>query len=76
MMWQRDTSGECPDEDEGSTTITGGSTSYDIMGLAGISSYSITVIATNIAGSSAVSDAVTAMTGMAGALLHSVLVMS
>ena len=65
-MWQRDTSGECSDEDEGSTTITDGSTSYDIMGLAGISSYSITVTATNVAGSSAVSDAVTAMTPEAG----------
>ena len=66
MMWQRDTSGECSREDEGSTTITDGSTSYDIMGLAGISSYSITVTATNVAGSSAVSDAVTAMTFEAG----------
>ena len=61
-MWQRDTSGECSDEDEGSTTITDGSTSYDIMGLQEDSSYSITVTATNIAGSSAISDAVTAMT--------------
>ena len=86
VMWQRDTSGECSDEDEGSTTITDGSTSYDIMGLEdegsttitdgstsydimGIeedSSYSITVTATNVAGSSAVSDAVTAMTLEAG----------
>ena len=66
MMWQRDTSGQCSDEDEGSTTITDGSTSYDIMGLAGISSYSITVTATNVAGSSVVSDAVTAMAGVAG----------
>ena len=66
MMWQRVTSGECFDEDEGNTTITDGSTSYDIMGLAGISSYSITVTATNVAGSSAVSDAVTEMTFGAG----------
>ena len=65
MMWQRDTSGECSVEDEGSTTITDSSTSYDIMGLAGISSYSITVTATNVAGNSAVS-ARTAMTFEAG----------
>ena len=65
VMWQRDTSGECSDEDEGSTTITDGSTSYDIMGLEEDSSYSITVTATNSAGS-AVSDAVTAMTLEAG----------
>ena len=62
VMWQRDTSGECPDEDEGSTTITDGSTSYDIMGLEEDSSYSITVTASNAAGSSAVSNTVTAMT--------------
>ena len=66
VMWQRDTSGECSDEDEGNTTITDGSTSYDIMGLAGISSYTITVTATNVAGSSAVGSN-TAMTLVAGA---------
>ena len=66
MMWQRDTSGECPDEDEGSTTITDGSTSYDIMGLEEDSSYSITVTAISVAGSSAVSNTVTAMTLEAG----------
>ena len=37
--------------DEGSTTITDGSTSYDIMGLEEDSSYTITVTATNVAGS-------------------------
>ena len=65
MMWQRDTSGECSDEDEGSTTITDGSTSCVIMGIEEDSSYSITVTATNSAGS-AVSDAVTAVTLEAG----------
>ena len=64
MMWQRDTSGECPDEDEDSTTITDGSTSYDIMGLEEGSSYIVTVTASNAAGSSAVT--VTAMTPEAG----------
>ena len=64
VMWQRDTSGECPDEDEGSTTIS--STILDIMGLAGISNYTISVTAVNAAGSSAVSETVTAMTEEAG----------
>ena len=62
VMWQRDTSGECPDEDEDSISLTDGSTSYDIMGLEEDSSYSITVTASNAAGSSAVSNTVTAMT--------------
>ena len=63
-MWQRDTSVGCRDEDENSTTITEGSTSYEIMGLEEDSSYSLTVTATNAAGSSAVSE--TAMTEEAG----------
>ena len=66
VMWQRDTSGECPDEDEDSISLTDGSTSYDIMGLEEDSSYSITVTASNAAGSSAVSNTVTAMTMEAG----------
>ena len=65
VMWQRDTSGECPDEDEDSISLTDGSTSYDIMGLEEDSSYSITVTARNAAGS-AVSNTVTAMTREAG----------
>ena len=64
VMWQRDTSVGCSDEDEGSTTITDGSTSYEIMGLEEDSSYSLTVTAANEAGSSAVS--VTSMTEEAG----------
>ena len=63
-MWQRDTSVGCSDEDEDSTTISGGSTSYEIMGLEEDSSYSLTVTAANAAGRSAVS--VTAMTEEAG----------
>ena len=66
VMWQIDTSVECSDEDEGSTTITDGSTSYEIMGLEEDSSYSLTVTAVNAAGSSAVSETVTAMTEEAG----------
>ena len=65
-MWQRDTSVGCSDEDEGSTTITDGSTSYEIMGLEEDSRYTISMTAANAAGSSAVSETVTAMTEEAG----------
>ena len=41
VMWKRNTSGECPDEDEGSATITDGSTSYTITGLEENSRYTI-----------------------------------
>ena len=51
MMWQRDTSGECSNEDEGSTTITDGSTSYDITGLEEDSRYTVSVMAMNSIGS-------------------------
>ena len=66
VMWQRDTSGECPDEDEGSISLTDGSTSYDIMGVEEDSSYIITVTASNTAGISSVSNTLTAMTQEAG----------
>ena len=66
VMWQRDTSGDCSDEDEGSMSITDGSTSYMITGRQEDSSYSITVTAVNAAGSSEVSDTVTDTTGEAG----------
>ena len=65
VMWERDTSGECPGMDEGSVTITGGSTSYTILRLEEDSSYTITVTATNAVGS-AVSVPVTAITLKAG----------
>ena len=65
MTWQRDTSGECSDEDEGNTTITDGSTSYDIMGLEEDSNYTVSVMAINSIGN-ANSDTVTGMTVEAG----------
>ena len=71
VMWERDTLGECGDEDEGSTTITDGSASYTITGLEEDSSYAIAVTATNAAGS-AVSDPVTGITGEAGEGLNNV----
>ena len=66
VMWQRDTSGDCPDEDEGSMSITDGSTSLTLTGRQEDSDYIITVIATNAAGNSAPSHTVTAVTGEAG----------
>ena len=65
VVWERDTSGECPDEDEGSATITDGSTSYTITGLEEDSNYTITVTATN-AVESAISDPVNAKTKTKG----------
>ena len=64
VMWQRDTTGECSNEDENSTSIT--DTSYGITGLEEDSSYSITVRASNTAGSREDSNTVTAMTPEAG----------
>ena len=52
--------------DMDNTTTTDGSTSYDIMGLEEDSNYTIVVRASNLAGSSEVSNTVTAMTLEAG----------
>ena len=45
VMWQRDTSGDCPNADEGNITLAGGSTSYslNITELEEDSSYNITL---------------------------------
>ena len=51
-MWQRDSSGDCPDEDEGNTTLAGGFTGYNITGLEEDSNYTVTVTATNEVGNS------------------------
>ena len=69
VMWQRNTSGEYPNEHEDNISLTDGSTSYDIMGLEADSSYSITVTASNAAGSSAVNNTVTAITLEAGEII-------
>ena len=68
VMWERDTSLKCTSfSDLDSTTMTDDSiASYDITGLEEDSTYSITVTASNSAGSSAVSNTVTAMTMEAG----------
>ena len=68
VMWERDTSGECPDEDEGSITITGSSTSHTIMELKEVSTYTINVTASNAIGST-VSEFVSEMTNKIGETL-------
>ena len=68
VMWQRDTSGDCLDEDDGSTTLTDGSTSYTITGLEESSNYTITVIATN-ANLMATSNNVTGFTQESGIII-------
>ena len=66
-MWETDDVGGCSGgSDMDSTTVTDGSTSYDITELEEDSTYSITVTAFNSAGISAVSNTVTAMTMEAG----------
>ena len=49
VTWERDTSGECPDVDEGNATVSGSSTSYTITQLEEDSSYTINITATNAA---------------------------
>ena len=63
VMWKKDTSGECPDVVN--ATVIDGSNSYTIMGLDKGNRYTITVTATNIAGSTT-SDSFTGVTGEAG----------
>ena len=67
VMWQRDTSVGCSDEDEDSRTINTNSisTAYTISGLEEDSLYRITVTAVNSI-ANIISDTVTAMTEEAG----------
>ena len=65
VSWERDTSGVCPNTDSNSASVSGGLDSYTITEVQEDSNYTITVTATNAAGS-AVSVPVTAMTGEAG----------
>ena len=67
VTWQRDTLVGCSDEDQGTTTISGGSTGYVIIGLEGDSSYIITLRAFNAAGSS--EDTIETMTQEAGEII-------
>ena len=74
LEWHRNTSGGCSDEDQDGDTITDGSTNYTISGLEEDSRYTITVTASNTAGSSEVSNSVTAVTEEAGERLSLLLV--
>ena len=65
VIWKRNTSEECSDKDGGNSTVTDGSTSYSIENLEEGSSYTITVTATNAAGS-VVSDPVMGVTEEVG----------
>ena len=63
LMWERDTSEECPDMDKNIITLSDVSTSYIITGLEEWSSYNITVTASNAVGYA--SDSITVMTSEA-----------
>ena len=65
MNWQRDISGECGDEHQDSSTISGSDNSYEITNLFGNSVYSVTVTASNSAGT-ATSTALPISTSEAG----------
>ena len=68
VKWQRNTSGDCSDQDVGSTTLTDGSTSYIITGLEESSNYTITVITVNT-NEMEVSNSVTGFTQESGAII-------
>ena len=65
VMWERDTSGECPDEDRGNTSLVDGSTSYTIVGVEEDSTYTVIVRAMNAIGSED-SNSASGMTREAG----------
>ena len=66
VEWQRGTSVGCSDEDEDRVSVNGAFTSYTITGLEPGNSYTMTVTVSNSAGSSGVSNTVTAMTEETG----------
>ena len=68
VMWQRDTSGDCSNQDVGSTTLTDGSTSYIITGLEESSNYTIKVVAMN-ANEMEISNSVTGFIQESGAII-------
>ena len=65
VVWKKQTTEERPNDDWASILITNGSTSYTIAGLEEYSGYDITVIASNIDGST-ISDPIYGLTNEAG----------
>ena len=74
VMWQRVNSTECPCDDQGTATLTNGSTTYTITDIRQDSVYSVTVTANNMAGGTQ-SNAITAITKKTDAGKHHVLYM-
>ena len=66
VEWQRDSSVGCSDVNERTISVNGDFTSYTIMGLEPGNRYTIIVTVSNSAGTSPVSNTVTAMTPEAG----------
>ena len=66
VMWETNDVGGCSGDSDMGSTNSGSITSYEITGLEEDSTYSITVTASNSAGSSVVSSPVIAMTMEAG----------
>ena len=62
VRWQRDPSVGCSNVNQRSIPVNGGFTSYRITGLEPGNRYTITVTASNAAGSGPVSNSITAMT--------------
>ena len=62
VVWQRNTSVGCSDEDEGSIAANGGFTSYTVARLEPGNRYTIRVRAFNAAGRGPVSNEISAMT--------------
>ena len=74
VTWHRNTSGECPDTDGGTITITDGSTAHTITDVEENSEYNINVRASNAASSFTVSNSVTATTSVAGKELYTIII--
>ena len=62
VHWQRDMGIGCSNKDQATIIVSGGSISYVVTGLEEGNRYTITVNASNSAGTGSASDAVTTMT--------------
>ena len=76
VMWKRDTSGKCPDdEDEGSISFSGSSTSYTIQGLEEDSNYTVKITSKNVFGVFS-SEPINKMTKKAGIKICNISILS